>query len=298
MNLPDLPCPELPQLAARLPDAHKGVFGRALLIGGSCGMAGAISLAGLAALRLGAGLVRLAVPRAVLPTVASFSPCYMTIPLAEDEAGRLGRQAWNEIHPWIAQASCIAIGPGMGKSTELVELVASLLKRISCPVVVDADGLNCLAECGMNWPSMLPRQVILTPHPGEWERLAMASASDRHAQIKKAISAASLHRQRIPGGELTVVLKGQGTVVTDGQSLVVNSTGTPAMATGGSGDVLTGMITALVCQGLVPRDAAHLAVFLHGQAAEISADSRGAHVVLPTELIDSIPAALQSLSGP
>ncbi|MDX1927904.1 MAG: NAD(P)H-hydrate dehydratase [Pirellulaceae bacterium] len=277
----DLPCPPLPRLLARPTESHKGNFGHALLIGGSRGMSGAIALAGLSALRTGAGWVSVAVPDRCLETVANVSPCLMTIPVADDEQGRISANAIEQLEPWFAKASCIAIGPGMGRSRELQLLLSKLLRRVACPLVIDADGLNNLAESG-GWPIRTKQHVVLTPHPGEWARLSGVAAADRLAQCRSAIDTANKFEA------VTIVLKGHRSLVTDGRSAVLNTTGTPAMAVAGSGDVLTGVIVGLICQGLPPREAAHLAVHVHGQAAEAAQKTNGTHVVLPTELIEAI----------
>jgi ADP-dependent NAD(P)H-hydrate dehydratase len=279
-----LPAPRLPALEPRSVEAHKGDFGNALLIGGSRGMSGAIAMAGLAAIRAGAGLVRLAVPDRCLETVASFSPCAMTIPLADNDSGQVGLHAWHSLEPRLASATCVAVGPGLGQSRDLRALVCQFVEHASSPLVIDADGLNNLAGTP-NWTTKVRAPLIITPHPGEWSRLCGVPAGDRPAQVEAAIHFARSFN-------LVVVLKGYRTLVTDGKTAVLNTTGTPAMATGGSGDVLTGLITALVCQGLAPRDAAHLGVYAHGLAAQLAEQRLSSHVVLPTELIDFLPAAL------
>lgn len=280
-----LPCPPLPTLPARRADSHKGDYGHALIIGGSRGMSGAIAMTGLAAARTGAGWVSVAVPDRCLETVAAVSPCLMTIPLHEDASGRIASKSLDQLESWFLKADCIAIGPGMGRSRELQSLIVGLLRRVSCPLVIDADGLNNLAELS-NWIDRLTQPTVITPHPGEWERLSGAVASEREAQCLAAIKAARASER------LTIVLKGHHTLVTDGQSAVQNATGTPAMAVAGSGDVLTGIITGLICQGLSPRDAAHLAVYVHGEAAETAQRALKTHVVLPTELIQFIGPTL------
>lgn len=283
MDTPDaLPCPSLPRLPPRAAASHKGSFGTAVLIGGSRGMAGAIALAGMATSRSGAGLVRLAIADRCLETVAGFSACYMTLPLPDDPRGRIACRA-NEVAPWLENASCVAIGPGLGQSQQLQQLLHELLPELKCPLVLDADGLNNLCAIP-GWQDLLPPRTVLTPHPGEWSRLSGVSAGSRLEQESAAIEFARNH-------SIVIVLKGQHTCVTDGATAVKNATGTPALATGGSGDVLTGVITALVCQGLSPRDAAHLGVHVHGLAGELAERRIGGHVVLPTELIDSLPAA-------
>lgn len=252
-------------------------------------MAGAISMTGLAAARTGAGTVRLAVPDCCLETVAGFSPCSMTLPLAHDPDGHIALAAAQQLTPWLTQATCVAIGPGMGQATGLQEMLLAVLAAIKTPTVIDADGLNNLAALESSrfaWRNRLAAPLVITPHPGEWARLSGVPASHRAGQIQAAVELAAEH-------SLVIVLKGQRTVITDGFSLVENLTGTPAMATGGSGDVLTGVITALICQGLPPRDAAHLGVQLHGLAGEIAADELSSHVVLPTELIQFLPKAFK-----
>ncbi len=285
-SLKNLPCPPLPRLATREADSHKGNFGSALLIGGSRGMAGAITLSGLAALRAGAGLVRLAIPDSCLETVASFSPCFMTIPVSDDVHGRLRAECIEQLQPQLAKATCVAIGPGLGQSPALRDVVARVIRAATCPLVVDADGLNNLAGSS-DWISARKEPLVLTPHPGEWSRLSGQAAGDREAQCQAAVEFAKRTNS-------IVVLKGAHTLVTDGDSAVWNTTGTPAMATGGSGDVLTGLITALICQGLSPRDAAHLAVHIHGRAAELAQKELRSHVVLPTELIEYLPRAFEN----
>ncbi len=279
-----LPSPALPTLPSRSADSHKGDYGNGLLIGGSRGMTGAIALAGLAALRGGAGWVRLAVADRCLETVAAYSPCLMTIPLADDEHGRVSLASWDTLQLQLSQATCVALGPGLGQSRELQQLVLRVVEHACCPLVIDADGLNNLAQSS-NWSRSCSVPLVITPHPGEWSRLSGVPADDRDAQCRAAVE---FSRQT----NAIVVLKGHRTLITDGQTAVWNQTGTPAMAVAGSGDVLTGLITALICQGLAPRDAAHLAVYAHGRAAELAQLELNSHVVLPTELIAHLPRLL------
>ncbi len=286
----DLPSPALPQLTPRAVESHKGDYGSALLIGGSRGLSGAIALAGMAAVRTGAGLVRLAVPDRCLETVAQFSPCSMTIPLTDDSAGRICIHELEALSPWFEKASCIAIGPGLGQSRALTTLVKMLIRHTLAPMVIDADGLNNLSESSI-WKQIPPGKLILTPHPGEWSRLCKVPAHQREAQCAAAIEFAKQ-------SQCVVVLKGARTLVTDGETAAWNSTGTPAMATGGSGDVLTGVITALVCQGLSVREAAHLGVHAHGMAGELAERELDSHVILPTELIAYLPKAFSRLAQP
>src|SRR5262245_11124811 len=159
----------LPQLPPRQPDAHKGDFGRALLIGGSRGMAGAIALAGMACLRGGAGLVKLAVPECILGTVAGFEPSYMTVPLPSDRNGRIKLKSARKLTEFLEPATCVACGPGLGRSKRLQQLVRSLFTTLPQPLVIDADGLNALAASAEGLVSAGGSR-ILTPHPGELVR--------------------------------------------------------------------------------------------------------------------------------
>lgn len=247
-------------------------------------MTGAIGLAGLSALRGGAGWVRLAVADRCLETVAAYSPCLMTIPLADDAQGRIALASWGSLAPQLSHATCVAVGPGLGQSSDLQRLVERIVQHTRCPLVIDADGLNNLAQLSDPFADC-HTPLVITPHPGEWSRLSGVPASDRLGQCQAAVEFAKRF-------SAVVVLKGQFTLVTDGQTAVWNDTGTPAMAIAGSGDVLTGLIAALICQGLEPRDAAHLAVHVHGRAAEIAQQKLGSHVVLPTELIDHVAPLL------
>lgn len=274
---------QLPVLSKREATGHKGSYGHALLIGGSRGMCGAISLAAQGALRSGIGLATVAVPDRCLETVAQFCPVYMVIALP-DEQGKIGGGAWDVIQAWLGRVDVLALGPGMGQSEALRQLVADVWRAASLPVVLDADGLNNLAT-DSNWsqlPSPAPR--VLTPHPGEMQRLCGVASSDRDGQKNAAIELARR-------ADATIVLKGHRTWVTDGRRHYENTTGNPAMASGGSGDVLTGVITALIGQGLTAFDAAVLGVYLHGAAGDIAHAKLGGESILATDLIAALPQA-------
>lgn len=272
----------LPRLPRRLPDAHKGDFGTAVIVGGSWGMAGAAALAGMAALRSGAGKVHLAVARSCLNTVAGFEPSYMTAPLAEDAAGRIAAAAYPQIVELAKKATVIACGPGLGRSDELDELVARMYCELSSPMLFDADALNALASRSevLDRPGG-PR--ILTPHPGEFARLVgkKVANEDGHRVARELAGRCGV----------VVVLKGHHTLVTDGTRAASNLTGNPGMATGGSGDSLTGIITALACQGLDPFDAARLGVHLHGLAGDLAARKLGQASLIASDIIRFLPAA-------
>jgi NAD(P)H-hydrate epimerase len=278
----------LPRIAQRPVDAHKGDFGRALLIGGSRGMAGAVALAGMATLRAGAGLVRLAVPDICLDAVAGLEPSYMTAPLPSDGEGRIGAASRASLEAMIGSSNCVACGPGLGRSSDLTELVQWLFQAVTIPLVLDADALNALAER----PDVLadasgPR--VLTPHLGEFRRLIGDTMSrlSMDQLRERAIRLAGEHG-------LIIVLKGHRTLVTDGTRSSVNATGNPGMATGGSGDVLTGVITGLVCQGLSDWDAARLGVHLHGLAGDLAAEQLGQISLVARDLVDLLPPAFRA----
>jgi ADP-dependent NAD(P)H-hydrate dehydratase len=279
--------PSLPQLPPRNPDSHKGDYGRALLIGGSRGMAGAIGLAGMACLRSGAGLVRIAAPSDAADTIAAFEPSYMVMPLLCDAvSGDLeASKTQGELEKRLDWATCIAVGPGLGRSPEKTKLVRWIYRTAKRPLVVDADALNALAEQPDELASKAgPR--ILTPHPGEFASLTGVKADSREAQIAAA-------RKLAGEKHLIVLLKGNHTFITSGSEDAVNQTGNPGMATGGCGDVLTGIITALVCQGLTPFDAAVLGAHVHGLAGDLAASELGQVSLIASDLVRFLPRAFQ-----
>lgn len=275
------------RLPARFADSHKGDFGRALLIGGSRGMAGSISLSGMAALRGGAGLVKLATPDVCLETVAGFEPSYMTVPLPSDEQGRIVA-AHDALAASLEEASCVACGPGLGQTDATYQLVEWLYTSLLKPLVIDADGLNNLAKRTDPLAAAAgPR--ILTPHPGEFRRLMGGDRLDRQPAQARAVELAARYG-------VVLVLKGHRTFVTDGEQEYHNDTGNPGMATGGTGDVLTGLTTAFVGQGLSPFDAACLAVHVHGRAGDLAAHELGQVAMIASDLLKYLPAALRGVS--
>ena len=276
--------PPLPRLAPRTDHAHKGDFGLALIVGGSRGMSGAVALAGMAALRGGAGLVRLAVPDACLETVAAFEPSYMTVPLPADIEGRLVAHAFEKIAELADAATVVACGPGLGRSAELGTLVGRLYRELTKPTVFDADALNALATQAevLEKPGG-PR--ILTPHPGEFARL---TGKQPHDDARESAAVELAARCGV-----VVVLKGHRTLITDGKRQAKNATGNPGMATGGSGDVLTGLITALACQGLDLFDASRLGVHLHGLAGDLAAVELGEVSMIAADLVQFLPDAFE-----
>jgi len=275
----------IPQLAARKPDAHKGDFGKVCIVGGSIGMSGAAAIAGRAALRAGAGLVRVATPRSVLPIVATIEPCYTSIPLPEDDAGCISADAVGVVLQLTQQNDVMAFGPGVRVAAGVRQVLEKLTALEGVRLVIDADGLNCLAKSG-DWLERRKASLILTPHPGEMNRLwakifREPMPADRTTQAVELALKASC----------TVVLKGAGTVVSDGDRVYVNTTGNPGMATAGSGDVLTGVITALAGQGLGDFEAAVLGVYIHGLAGDIGAEKVGQVSLITTDIINSLGEA-------
>ena len=265
MNIPDWDVvDQLPVITLRPASSHKGTYGSVLIIAGSRGMSGAAALAGMSALRGGAGLVTVAVPQSVQPIVASFEPSYMTVALPETEAGQISKSAQEVLAERLSQYDAVVCGPGWGQSDDLSQLLEWLLGTIASPLLIDADALNLLAQ-NLYWLRASAGPRILTPHPGEFSRLSGLSIAEIQAQrVESAVNFARQH------GTVTL-LKGAGTVITDGQRVAINQTGNSGMATGGTGDVLSGLIGALLAQRFEPLAAAQLGAHLHGVAGDLAA---------------------------
>ena len=280
---------DLPQLPVRRLDSHKGSYGRVLIVGGSRGMAGAAGLAGIAALRGGAGLVTVACPDSVAGIVAGYEPSYLTLPLPSDPQGLLAIAAVDLV--LRREVDVIAVGPGLGQSAELGRLFVQLLEQAPVPLVIDADALNLL----IGKTDLLDRRqqpTIITPHPGEFARLTAMTVKDVQAHRQElAIRFAREH-------SIVLALKGHETVVTDGDRFAVNTTGNPGMATGGSGDVLTGLCSALLAGGLEPFGATRLAVHVHGLAGDLAAQTRGQISLIASDLLDALPGAFKQVLTP
>jgi NAD(P)H-hydrate epimerase len=280
----------LPRLAPRSPDAHKGTFGRVLVTAGSRGMSGAAILCASAALRGGAGLVWLAVPQELQAIVAAANPCYLTAPLPQDIDGRLAASAVTPLLEEARKMDVVALGPGLGAGDGVAAVVAAVLGQVSAPVVLDADGLN--AVHGRS--ELLKRRagpLIVTPHPGEFARLIGSDTTTVQANREDL----ALRFAREHG--LVLLLKGHGTLVTDGRRLYRNPTGNPGMATGGTGDVLTGLIAALLGQGLKTFEAAQLGAGWHGLAGDLARDDLGEVCLIASDLLNYLPRALRALQG-
>ena len=274
----------------RAPESHKGDFGRVTIVAGSRGKTGAAHLAAAGALRSGAGLVTVATPASCLPTVASMAPEYMTEPLAEGPNGAVVLAAIESVLEF--QHDVIACGPGLGRGPAVAEFVRALVDRCTVPLVLDADALTALADDPAGLSGREERDVIITPHPGEMARLVGSSVDEVQAnRIQVAADFAATRR-------LYVVLKGHRTIIATPEGHVfVNPTGNAGMATGGTGDVLTGMIAAWLAQLLDAEAACRLAVFLHGAAGDLAETSEGQVAMTATDVVACLGEALQKLMG-
>jgi len=277
-----------PLVGPRPADSNKGTFGHVLIIGGSLGKSGAAAMAAMSALRVGAGLSTVGTARSILPTVAAFHPELMTEPLLETEAGTIALSASKQIEDLAKTRSVLAIGPGLSRNSETTELVRTLIRKIEAPIVLDADGLNAFEGHG-NELTGKNRTLVITPHPGEMARLAGCSIGDvQRDRLNVARTFARDH-------DLIVVLKGHRTIVVkpDGEAWV-NTTGNPGMATGGAGDILTGMVAGLI--GQHPQqifEAVIAAVYLHGLAGDVAKQSMGEQCMVATDLIKALPVAFR-----
>ncbi len=278
------------RIPSRSPDCHKGDLGHVLIIGGSLGMAGAPALSGLAALRSGAGRVSIATPDICVSTVASFNPCLMTFSILSD-SGKICAAGGAQIDAMLNEFDVIAIGPGLGRSKPLDEFVARLYRDFSGPLICDADALNALASVN-GCRSVLMDHVgprVLTPHPGEFKRLVQSEFHNRQDMLEAADELARVT-------QTTVVLKGQHTQISDGMRRMTNLTGNPGMATAGSGDVLTGIIAALIGQGLHAFDASLTGCQLHGLSGDLGVQALGQHSLIATDIIEYLHQAFMEVA--
>lgn len=283
----------VPKLPTRPADAHKGSFGRVLVVGGSRRMSGAVALASLSALRGGAGLVEFAAPETVQLIIAGICPCAVSFPLTCDAAGHLTPDAVGQVRSRLDLATVAAVGPGFDVGQAQRDVVGAVLQQDK-PIVIDADGLNALAAMG-DWTSDRKCPLVLTPHPGEFSRLTDKSIAQ--VQADRENLAVSFARQWAgsSAAPLVLLLKGHRTVVTDGSRIYVNTTGNPGMATPGSGDVLTGLTAALVAQKMDLFDATCLAAYLHGCAGDLAAQSLGQPSLIATDIIEYMPQAFREM---
>lgn len=281
----------LPGLPKRPRDAHKGDFGRVLIVAGSPGMTGAGCMAAVGAQKAGAGLVTLALPESLNPIAELKLTSAMSRPLPEPDAPILGPEAAKVVLASADEFDVAAVGPGVGQAPETRSAVCRIVSDFTLPLVVDADGLNALAgRTDVLKAAGGPR--LLTPHPGEMARL-LGHADAEQVQADRVGAAVSLAREH----GAVVALKGAGTVVTDGERVYVNPSGNPGMATGGTGDILTGMACGLLCQGLGPFEALQLAVFVHGLAGDLAARAKGELSMTAEDVLDYTAQAFQRVEA-
>jgi ADP-dependent NAD(P)H-hydrate dehydratase / NAD(P)H-hydrate epimerase len=277
-----------PLIGPRPLDANKGSFGHVLVIGGSVGKAGSVAMAGMAALRSGAGLSTVATPKSVLATVAGFHPEVMTEPLDETDAGTISSRASERVDALIKGKTVSAVGPGISRNPETSEFARSLVMKTKTPLVLDADGLNAF-EGRAGELNGKGRTLVITPHPGEMARLTGSTVDAVQGdRINVARTFAREH-------ELIVVLKGHRTLIAQPDGTVwVNTTGNPGMATGGTGDILTGMASGLIAQNPeCVAEAVIAGVYLHGLAGDVARESVGEHSLVATDLVKSLPEAFR-----
>jgi ADP-dependent NAD(P)H-hydrate dehydratase / NAD(P)H-hydrate epimerase len=279
-----------PLIGPRPRAANKGSFGHVLVVGGSLGKAGAAAMAGMAALRAGAGLSTVATAKSVMTTVAGFHPELMTEPLDETDAGSISIRALQQgrLDSLADRKTVLAVGPGISRHPETAELVRGAVKKYGLPIVLDADGLNAFENRSAELKNKAGTLVI-TPHPGEMARL---TNSPIPAIQRDRLNVARLFARE---HELIVVLKGHRTLIAQPDGTVwVNTTGNPGMATGGTGDILTGMIAGLTAQNPDHiADAVIAAVHLHGLAGDVARESMGEHSLVATDLLAGLPEAFR-----
>ncbi|HHY91212.1 MAG TPA: NAD(P)H-hydrate dehydratase, partial [Clostridiales bacterium] len=278
-------------LPLREKDTHKGTYGKICMIAGSVGMAGAAILAGKSALVSGAGLLKIAVPKAINDILQQKVPEAITVPLEESEKEFIHSEDAEKLLRVMKNSDVIAIGPGCGQGRQFHEIFHVVLEHAVQPVVMDADALNILSK-DVEMLSRLRGPVVMSPHIAEMSRL---TGKDIQYIAQNRIEIASAFAQR---WNCTVVLKGARTVVADGKGKIfINQTGNPGMATAGSGDVLTGLIAGLVAQGIAPVDAAVAAVYIHGSAGDRAAKRLGEYGLLAGDIASEIPLVLKELLG-
>ena len=279
---------QIPSLPRRRSDAHKGHFGRILVLGGSQGMTGAACLATAACLRSGAGLVTLGVPKSLADVVAGKITCAMIKPFDDTQAQSFSLPAVGEILEFAGPMDVVALGPGLSQHPDTQKMVRELVPLLPQTLVIDADGLNALAaDVAVLKNRKAP--TIITPHPAEFARLTKCPIDDINKErLSKAADFANEYK-------CVVVLKFAPCIVTDGKRYYYNTTGNPGMATGGSGDVLTGVVAALLAQQLSPFAASQLAAWVHGRAGDLACQDKGEIGMIASDILAQLPYAFQSV---
>ena len=280
----------VPLLGPRRRDSNKGMYGHVLVLGGSVGKAGAAAMAGIAVLRAGAGLATVGTPKSVLPTVAGYHPEVMTEALEETESGSISLRAlgYGHVDALVKGKTVLVVGPGISRHNETAEFVRAVVKKFATPMVLDADSLNAFEGRALELNGH-ERTIVITPHPGEMARLLGSTVQD--VQRDRLNTARTFAREH----ELIVVLKGDRTLIAHPDGTVwVNPTGNPGMATGGTGDILTGMAAGFLAQHpKQPLEAVIAAVYLHGLAGDVACEDRGEHSLIATDLLDGLPEAFR-----
>jgi len=283
----------LPKLNPRKSNTHKGSYGRVLVLAGSPGLTGAACLCSKAALRSGSGIVTLGVPESLNPVMEVKLTCVMTHPLPETKDYTLSNKSKKEIMKLCESHDIVALGPGLSQQPETKELILWLIKNIDRDMVIDADGLNALAD-DVNVLHKIQKSVVLTPHPGEMSRLAGFGAAkdvqkDRLNTASQFVQ--SFQKKLCNERRLILVLKGDKSIVADSSKVYINRTGNPGMATAGAGDVLTGIIASLIGQGHDVFEASQLGVYIHGLAGDIAANKKGELSMIASDIIEYLPDA-------
>lgn len=277
-------------LPKRKPDTHKGDYGHVFVVAGSIGMTGAAALCSEAALLSGSGLVTLGICKSLNSILAKKLTEIMTRPLPETHEQTLSEKALPEILKFSEKVDCVAIGPGLSRNNSTQKLVKRLIASLNKPIVLDADGINAL-EGKASILKSVKAPIVVTPHPGEMSRL-MPLSRNEIAKNKEKVAKGFANKYNV-----VCVLKGHRTVVAGPRGKIfINSTGNPGMASGGVGDVLTGMIASFIGQGLKPFDAAKLGVYLHGLAGDLAAKEKGEASLIASDLLNKLPEAIKKLA--
>jgi NAD(P)H-hydrate epimerase len=277
-------------LPARKRNAHKGDFGHVFILAGSPGLTGAAYLTSQAALLSGSGLVTLGIPESLNPIMERKLTEVMTRPLAQTKEKTLSLKALSQIKKILPKIDALAVGPGLSRNPETQKLVLKLLSSVRRPLVLDADGINALIK-RLTILKKAKAEVVITPHPGEMARvLNLKTRAIQKNRIKAAKDFAKKYN-------VVIVLKGHRTVIAErsGRSYI-NKTGNPGMASGGSGDVLTGMIASFLGQGMSPFQAARTAVYVHGLAGDLAAEEKGETSLIATDILNKLPQALKAVA--
>jgi len=258
-----------------------------LVIGGSCGLSGAVCLTARAALKVGAGLVRVAVPKSLNNIFEIKLTEEMSLPLPESK-GCLCLKSFKAINEILEKSDVVVVGPGAGLNHKTQKLILKIIKSVNKPMVVDADAITALASKRKVLKKRKTKQLVITPHYGEFSRLTKTKVEEIKKDRKQLAEKFALRYN------LTLALKGNRSLVTDGSQVFENSSGNPGMATAGSGDVLSGIIAGLIAQGLQAYEAAKLGVYLHGLSGDLAAKEKTQNCLIASDLIDYLPQAVKS----